>query len=149
MLYFDTSFLVPLILPEATSEPIAAFFEDLPADDLAVSHWTRVEFASLLAREVRMGKLDAAAARKAGSRFEAMIEESFVILLPSRDDFDRAREWLTHFETGLRAGDALHLAIASNRAADTIYSLDKSMVAAGQALGSPASTGIVLPGHDN
>ena len=59
---FDTSFLVPLILPEATSEAIAAFFENLPADDLAVSNWTRVEFASLLAREVRMGNLDAAAA---------------------------------------------------------------------------------------
>ena len=96
-----------------------------------------------------MGKLDAASARKAGSRFEAMIEESFVILLPSRDDFDRAREWLTHFESGLRAGDALHLAVASNHAADAIYSLDKSMVAAGQALGSPASTGIALPDHDN
>ena len=148
MLYFDTSFLVPLILPEATSEPIVEFLEDLPADDLAVSHWTRVEFASLLAREVRMGNLDAAAARKAGSRFEAMIDESFVVLLPSQDDFDRAREWLTHFETGLRAGDALHLAVACNRGADAIYSLDKSMVAAGQALGTPASTGIFLPGHD-
>ena len=41
MRYFDTSFLVPLILPEATSEPIAGFFEDLPTEDLAVSHWTR------------------------------------------------------------------------------------------------------------
>ena len=70
MRYFDTSFLVPLILPEATSEPIAGFFEDLPTEDLAVSHWTRVEFASLLAREVRMGNLDASAARRAGSRFE-------------------------------------------------------------------------------
>lgn len=149
MLYFDTSFLVPLILPEATSEPIAEFFKDLPADDLTVSDWTRAEFASLLAREVRMGNLDAAAARKAGSRFEAMVEESFVVLLPSRDDFDRAREWLMHFDTGLRAGDALHLAVASNRGADAIYSLDKLMVAAGQALGTPASMGILLPGHDN
>ncbi len=60
MRYFDTSFLVPLILPEATSEPIARFFEDQPAGELAVSHWTRVEFASLLAREVRMGELDPA-----------------------------------------------------------------------------------------
>ena len=59
MRYFDTSFLVPLILPEATSTRIADFFEALPADDLATSHWTRVEFASLLAREVRMGGLDA------------------------------------------------------------------------------------------
>ena len=109
MRYFDTSILVPLILPEATSEPIARFFEYLPADDLAVSDWTRVEFASLLAREVRMGHLDATAAREAGARFEAMVEESFVVWLPNRDDFDRAREWLNRFETGPRAGDACTL----------------------------------------
>ena len=67
MRYFDTSFLAPLILPEASSELIAAFFEGLPDDDLAVSHWTRVEFASLLAREVRMGGLDAEAASAAAA----------------------------------------------------------------------------------
>ena len=149
MRYFDTSFLVPLILPEATSEPIAGFFEDLPTEDLAVSHWTRVEFASLLAREVRMGNLDASAAREAGSRFETMVKESFVILLPNRDDFDRARDWLSHFETGLRAGDTLHLAIARNHGADAIYSLDKLMIAAGKKLGLPASAGLLLPGYDD
>ena len=147
MRYFDTSFLVPLILPEAASEPIAGFFESLPADDRAVSHWTRVEFASLLAREVRMGGLDPGAAREAGSRFETMIGESFVVLLPNRDDFDRAKDWLGHFETGLRAGDALHLAIAGNRGAEAIYSLDRLMIEAGRMLGLPASAGIRLPGY--
>jgi uncharacterized protein len=56
--YFDTSFLVPLILPEATSDKIAAFVRGLPAEEFTVSHWTRVEFSSLIAREVRMGGLD-------------------------------------------------------------------------------------------
>ena len=65
MRYFDTSFLVPLILPEATSEHVSGFLEALEGDDLAVSHWTRVEFASLLAREVRMGGLDIGTARQA------------------------------------------------------------------------------------
>ena len=147
MRYFDTSFLVPLILPEATSDPITGFFEDLPADDLAVSHWTRVEFASLLAREVRMRNLDTVAGYAASSRFESMVEESFVVLLPNRDDFDQARDWLNQFETGLRAGDALHLAIARNRGAHAIYSLDKVMIAAGKALGLPASVGMRLPGY--
>lgn len=146
MRYFDTSFLVPLILPEATSELIAGFFEDMPADDLAVSHWTRVEFASMLAREVRMGGLDASAAREASSRFEAMIGDSFVVLLPNRDDFDRARDWLAHYETGLRAGDALHLAISGNRRVDVIYSLDKLMISAGKMLGLPTSAGIRISG---
>ena len=39
-----------------------------------------------------MGPPDATAAREAGARFEAMVEESFVVLLPNRDDFDRTKE---------------------------------------------------------
>jgi len=120
--------------------------EALPGDDLAVSHWTRVEFASLLAREVRMGGLDAGTAREAGSQFETMIGESFVVLLPNRDDFDPAKEWLGIFDTGLRAGDAVHLAIAGDRGGDAIYTLDELMIAAGKTLGLPASAG-TLPGY--
>ncbi len=149
MRYFDTSFLVPLILPESTSEQIASFFESVKEDVLAVSHWTRVEFASLIAREVRMGGLDTAAARQASSRFESMLGESFVILLPNRDDFNIAKDWLGHFETGLRSGDALHLAIAGNNGANAIHSLDKRMIAAGRMLGMPTSVGGFLSGYDN
>ena len=116
--YFDTSFLVPLILSEATSDLIAGFFGDLSVGSLAVSHWTRVEFSSLLAREVRMGGLSADTAHEAEARFEAMVEESFEVLLPNGDDFNLAKEYLGRFDTGLRAGDALHLAIAGNHWAE-------------------------------
>ena len=139
MRYFDTSFLVPLILLEATSKPISEFFGTLPAGELAVSHWTRVEFASLLAREVRMGNLNRSAATGAGLRFETMIAEAFVVYLPERSDFDLARDWLGQFGTSLRAGDALHLGIAANRGVEAIHSLDKVMIAAGRTLGLPVS----------
>ena len=144
MHYFDTSFLVPLILPEETSDPIARFFADLAGENLAVSHWTRVEFSSLLAREVRMGGLSAEAAREADARFEAMVDESFAVLLPSGEDFNLTKEYLGCFETKLRAGDALHLAIATNRGAEAIYSLDKVLLDAGKRLGVPMSEGIAL-----
>ena len=101
----------------------------------------------LLAREVRMGGLDPASAHQAGSRLEAMVNESFVVLLPNRNDFDRARHWLGRFDTGLRAGDALHLAIAKNRRADAVHTLDKPMIAAGNRLGLPISAGPVLSGR--
>ncbi len=149
MHYFDTSFLVPLILPEPTSDLIAGFFESLPAAELAVSHWTRVEFSSLLAREVRMDGLSAEAAREADACFETMIEGSFAVLLPNGDDFNLAKEYLSHFETGLRAGDAMHLAIARNHRSDAIYSLDKMLLRAGKSLGIPTSTGIPLPDYGN
>lgn len=142
MLYFDTSFLAPLILPEATSRKIAAFLRELPAAQFTVSHWTRTEFSSLLAREVRMDGLDTDSARQADARFEAMVDESFSIVLPNADDFGLAKEYLGHFETGLRAGDALHLAIARNHKAQVIYSLDKTFIKAGKILGLKVSMGI-------
>jgi predicted nucleic acid-binding protein len=142
MLYFDTSFLVPLILPEASSNEIAKFVAGLAAEQLAISHWTRVEFSSLLAREVRMGGLDGKAARDADARFETVMTESFAIWLPNADDFTLAKEYLGIHETGLRAGDALHLAIARNHGAKTFYSLDKSLLDAGKLLGVPVSVGI-------
>ena len=145
MYYFDTSFLVPLILPEATSDPIARFFADLAGENLAVSHWIRVEFSSLLAREVRMGGLSGEAAREADARFETMVDESFAVLLPNGDDYNLAKVYLSRFETKLRAGDSLHLAIASNRRAETVYSLDKILLKAGQILGVSVSEGIALP----
>jgi len=77
MLYFDTSFLVPLILPEATSDRIVEFLRGLTSDQFTVSHWTRVEFSSLIAREVRMGGLNTSAATQADARFETMVGESF------------------------------------------------------------------------
>ena len=147
MRYFDTSFLVPLILPEATGDPIAGLLEGLTTEALAVSHWTRIEFSSLLAREVRMGGLSASAAREANSRFESMVAGFFAALLPDRNDFDRAKEYIGHFETGLRAGDALHLAIAGNRGADVIYSLDKLLIEAGKRIGLPTTVGISVPGY--
>ena len=145
MIYFDTSFLAPLVLPEATSDAIAEYVRGLPADQFTVSHWTRVEFSSLIAREVRMGGLDAEAAAQADARFETMVDESFAVILPNADDFNLAKEYLGHYETGLRAGDALHLAIAGNRRAEVIYSLDKSLLKAGNRLGLTVSAGVGFP----
>jgi uncharacterized protein len=142
MLYFDTSFLVPLILPEATSNKVANLFRKLPMDQLTVSHWTRVEFSSLLAREVRMGGLSVQAAALADARFEDMVAESFAVLLPDADDHSLARAYVGNYQTGLRAGDALHLAIAKNHRAKAVYSLDKTLLKAGRILGLPVRTGI-------
>lgn len=57
MPYLDTSFVAPLILEEVSSAEIEDFLTKLPAGELCISHWTRGEFASLIAREVRMGGL--------------------------------------------------------------------------------------------
>jgi|SRR5271166_796693 len=142
MRYFDTSFLAPLVREERTSSRIAGFMAGLRTGELATSHWTEVEFASLLARDVRMRVILADEAREVDALFEDVVRQSFVVLSPSADDYALARRYLQTYESGLNAGDALHLAIAGNHQAAFIYSLDKKMIKAGKILGLPVGAGI-------
>ncbi len=91
-----------------------------------------------------MGGLDGRAAAPAGARFEAMVNASFSVILPAADDFNLAKHYVGTFETGLRAGDAFHLAIANNYRAPAIYTLDRALLKAGNILGLPVSIGISM-----
>jgi uncharacterized protein len=71
-----------------------------------------------------------------------MIADSFAVLLPTKADYGLAKHYLGHHASGLRAGDALHLAIAANNAAQAIFTLDKIVLAAGESLGLPVNAGI-------
>ena len=142
MLYFDTSFLAPLILEEATSAKIEAFFARLPAGELYVSHWTRVEFSSLIAREVRMGGLAESDALLVIAQFDELVADSFQVLAPGVVDYELAKAYIQNFATKLRAGDALHLAIASNHGAKALYTLDEGLLNAAKLLKVQASRGI-------
>jgi predicted nucleic acid-binding protein len=144
MRYFDTSFLAPLILEEATSAKIEAFFAKLPVGELYVSHWTRVEFASLIAREVRMGGFAESDALLAIAQFDELVTDSFQIVAPGVADYELAKDFIQHFATKLRAGDALHLAIASNHGAHTFYTLDEGLLNAAKLMKVHASRGIKI-----
>jgi predicted nucleic acid-binding protein len=141
MHYFDTSFLTPLFREERTTSRVGRFIAELATGELAISRWTEVEFASLLARDVRMGAIDKEEARDADALFMDVVRRSFIVLLPSADDYELARNYLFNFATGLRGGDALQLAVAANHRAAAIYSLDKTMITAGKILGLPVSAG--------
>jgi predicted nucleic acid-binding protein len=142
MFYFDTSFLVPLVVSEATSDKVQRFFARSRTEPLVISQWTHVEVLSALARLVRMKGIDARAAARADAQFETVVAESFVVLLPTQEDFDLSMQYLRQYKTGLRAGDALHLAIAANHRANAIYSLDLTFLKAGRLLGLPTKSGI-------
>jgi predicted nucleic acid-binding protein len=145
MFYFDTSILIPLFLPEETSDKIEIFFQHLPADtDLVISQWTRIEFASVLSRLVRMGELKKDIALLCKERFSKVLAENLQVQLPSIADFDLCWKFILRFDNSLRAGDALHLAIASNLAVETIFTLDNGMLKAGRQLGLPVASGIIF-----
>lgn len=87
-----------------------------------------------------MRHLAVAMARAAEKEFDDIVADTFAVLLPSTGDFELARRYLQHNETGLRAGDALHLAIASNNRAESIYSFDNTLLKAGRRLGLSVRT---------
>lgn len=142
MIYLDTSFLTPLFRAEAITEKIERFLSRQPAGELAVSHWTRVEFASVMAREVRMGLLDASVASALLAEFESMVDASLHLLAPTPADFKLAHSFVANFATGLRGPDALHLAIARNNAVAEILTLDEGMLLAAKVLKIRARRGI-------
>lgn len=136
--YFDTSILVPLLIPEKNSEQIESFIQKISINsELQVSQWTRVEMASVFSRLVRMGELERHAANTCDKAFSQMLEKSFQIITPKTRDFDLCHLYLARFDNTLRAGDALHLAVATNHSADIIYTLDNGMIKAGKFLGLP------------
>ena len=142
MFYCDTSFLTPLMLEEAASTAVETFLGTRPEGALCVSYFTKLEFSSLLAREVRMRGLTAAAALAAARQFDELLAQSYAIILPEIEDYLLADRFIRQFATGLRAGDALHLAIAKNHGAQQLYTLDQGLLKAGKLLRIPVSQGI-------
>jgi hypothetical protein len=142
--YLDICFITPMLLNEATSEAVERYVVRAAAGSLCISQWTRVEFASVVAREVRMKKLNARQGAAVLAEFDKLVQESLLVLVPAVDDYDLAREYLEKFSTGLRGGDALHLAIAANHGAIKILTLDEGMLAAGKQLKLPVSRGIKI-----
>jgi hypothetical protein len=64
------------------------------------------------------------------------------MLAPTPADFAAAAKYLEIPKTGLRAGDALHLAIAANHRAKRILTLDQGFLEAGKLLKLPVTLGV-------
>ena len=142
MIYFDTSFLAPLILQEATSVRVEDYVNRLPRGEWCVSHWARVEFASLLSREVRSGGLVERDALAAARQLERMLADSYQVISLRAADFELATQFILRFQAALRTGDAMHLAVAKNHGVKSLLTLDQGMLKAGKLLNMPVTRGI-------
>lgn len=142
MLYFDTSFIAPLYISEPNSDEVRQLTLALSKKHIAISEWTCVEFSSMVARRVRMQQLGENAAQGLLAAFERISHTQYVVLTPSQADYRLAELFLRNFATGLRAGDALHLAIAKNNGASHVYSLDQGLIRAAALLDLPAGSGL-------
>lgn len=142
MIYLDTSFIAPLVIAENDSDAVEALVMNMKPGALATGMWTQIELASLTSRKLRMGELSAAEAGAVRHKFTQVLAECFQILLPAAADYAAAARFLEVPKTGLRAGDAFHLAIAANRGAKKIYTLDQGFLKAGKLLKLPVCAGI-------
>lgn len=142
MYYFDASFLVPLVREEPDSADVESQVRSLPRGSLVTSNWARVECWSGLGREVRMKRLDMSLFEDCCQRLDRLIAESFKVVAVTEDDFTTATQLLRKPHTGLRAGDALHLAIARGIGAARVLTKDRTMISAAATMNIPASDGI-------
>lgn len=136
MLYLDTCVLLALLTPEVHSVAAAAFLEQA-TQTLAISPWSATELHSALGLKVRTGALSTAEADRVLEGFERSLAPGLLSLDLDAQDFRNANACLRGWSTSLRAGDALHLAIASGRGA-TLCSLDAPFVQAAEQLGLEA-----------
>ncbi len=126
-LYCDASALAKLFLPEEGSAELNAHVA--ARDDVLVSDLAVTEVASALARRAREGALSPAAARRVYRKILAtMAEGAFrrVDLLASTHR-DAERLLLASARAGLRAADALHLALALEASAGTLLTYDRAL----------------------
>ena len=134
MIYVDTSALVPAFIREPKSEAVLAWIEN-SGERLVVSEWAIAEFSSAAAIKVRTGEIAPAMARQARARVLDFAQTHCSIAVPQRAEFRRAAELAGDADLKLRAGDALHLAIAESSKVQGILCLDEAMAASARTMG--------------
>ena len=137
IVYLDTSLAVAALTDETATERVQGWLAAREAGTLAISAWVRTEFASALSVKLRTGQIGFADRNAAWAAF-ARVQADNLLMLPIRAPaFGVAAGFAAQHMLGLRAGDALHLAICADHGV-TLCTLDRRMADAGPAVGVAA-----------
>lgn len=134
MLYFDTCALIPYYRPEARSDAVQTILTSV-REPIAISPLGEVEFASVLARLVRMGEIAESHANAIQAALtEDITQGRYRLVEQTTQHYRLARDWLLTRKTGLRTLDALHLATATLAQAELVTA-DATLADAARQLG--------------
>ena len=133
LIYVDTSVVVAAFTNEAAADRVTEYLK-AASTGLMISWLVETEFSAALSIKLRRGDIDMAARNVALSQFRRYVKTTLTICEVRRRHFVSASDLADMHLSGLRAGDALHLAIAAERGA-ALCTLDKSLAKAGMELG--------------
>lgn len=133
MIYLDTSVLGAVFFREPGAAELVAWLERRRKQGLAISAWTLTEMASVGGIKQRTGVIDAVVRQQALANFQRFASAHFALAEIDPADF-RAAAVFIEMPLNLRAGDALHLAVA-RRIGARLASLDRRMKEAADAVG--------------
>jgi predicted nucleic acid-binding protein len=131
--YLDTSVIVSAFTNEVATVRARAFLHDRDAQPYLISWWVEAEISAAVYAKVGRGLLVPDQGRKLIAEIGAFVAES-VICIPVEHSHFIAASDLARRSNGLRAGDALHLAIADSQDA-AVCTLDVGMARAAEDLG--------------
>ena len=133
MIYLDTSVLGAIFFREPGADELVDRLESQRKGSLMISAWTLTEMASVGGIKERTGVIDAKTRQQALANFQRFASMHLGMTEIEPADF-RTAAVLIESPTALRAGDALHLAVARRLGAQ-FASLDRRLCAATVVLG--------------
>jgi predicted nucleic acid-binding protein len=132
MFYLDASVLVSAVSAELWTRTAQGWLDE--AEEVLVSEWLMTEAAAALSQKQRMNVMSAAERAEAMSVLRRQTEDAMRFLPVTREDFRTAARYAERAEAGLRAGDALHIAIAAAAGA-TLVTFDRKQARAAETFG--------------
>jgi predicted nucleic acid-binding protein len=135
--YLDTSLVVAAISGESRTDDMQAWLGERAEGVLLTSVWTTAEVSAALSVKRRTAHLSSTQHANVLATFRLLTTMVFDVVEVTTSDFMAAARFADRHDTGLRAGDALHIAIAERHGA-TIHTLDRDLARAAKALGVAA-----------